>query len=93
MNATKIQQSLDFSNPTLRIAHKLEKTDFQKFYQGWNSFYKMEAYDDELVFSLPSCNLVSGAILEASKRIDDLGLPLVVLPTGKCSTTFLIRRK
>lgn len=93
IQTAKLQNPGDLNNPTLRIAHKLEKTEFQKFYQGFHSFYKMDVDDDGITFSLPSCNLVAGAILDASKRIDELELPLAVVSTGERSTTFIIRRK
>lgn len=89
----KIQLSDQLSNPTLRIAHKLEKTEFQKFYQGFPCYSSFEVDNDGLTYFLQSPDLADYWKLQASKFIDDNGLDLEVIGTGKISTTFIIKRK
>lgn len=89
----KLHNSDQLSNSTLRIAHKLEKTEFQKFYQGFQHFWQIDVQPDYILFFLPSCNLVRGAMLEAEKRIDEMGLDLVVEETSHFAKTFIVRRK
>lgn len=89
----KIQLSDQQSNPTLSVAHKLEKTDFQKFYQSFPCYAKFEVDNDGLTYFLQSPDLADYWKLQASKFIDDNGLDLEVIGTGKISTTFIIKRK
>lgn len=77
----------------LAIVHKSQKTEFQRFYEGFHSFQNMELDNEGITFFLRSPNLVESAILDASKRIDDMGLNLIVEATGKCSTTFIVRER
>lgn len=88
-----LQQIPELSNPTLRIAHKLEKTEFQKFYQSFPCYAKFEVDNDGLTYFLQSPDLADYWKLQASKFIDENGLDLEVIGTGKISTTFIIKRK
>lgn len=93
MIQAKLQNPDDLNNPTLRIAHKLEKTDFQKFYQEFPCYSSFEVDNDGLTYFLQSPDLADYWKLQASKFIDENGLDLEVIGTGKISTTFIIKRK
>lgn len=93
MIQAKLQNPGDLSNPTLRIAHKLEKTEFQKFYQSFPCYAKFEVDNDGLTYFLQSPDLADYWKLQASKFIDENGLDLEVIGTGKISTTFIVKLK
>lgn len=93
MIQANLHNSDQLSNPTLRIAHKLEKTEFQKFYQGFPCYSSFEVDNDGITYFLQSPPLAEYWKLQASKFIDENGLDLEVIGTGKISTTFIIKRK
>lgn len=81
------------TKPILTVVHKVVKTDIEKFYQGFPCYYPLEVDGDGVTYFLPSCNLTEGFMLKASKYIDEKGLQLDVVGTGKRSTTFIVKER
>ena len=88
ISATNIPHYLHSS----QVNFKQEKSDIVKFYQGFQHFWKMNVEEGYIIYILPSCNLVAGAKLEADKRIEEMGLNLETVGTGKMSSTFIVKQ-
>lgn len=89
MNAVKLQLNPEKTKPMLRLV----KNDLQSFYQGFNHYWTMSMEEGYIIFRLPSCNLVYGAMMEAEKRIESMNLNLTAEKTGKFSSTFIVRER
>jgi hypothetical protein len=89
MNTAKLQINPEKTKPMLRLV----KNDLQLFYQGFNHYWTMSLEEGYIIFKLPSCNLVEGAMRDAEKRIEAMNLNLTPEKTGKFSPTFIVREK
>jgi aspartate ammonia-lyase len=67
-----------------------EKSNLEKFYQGWPHFQSMNMGENFIVFKV-ELKYVESSIAKAKQRIKELNLPLIVVGTSSWSNTFIVK--
>lgn len=75
------------------IVTKNEKSNLQRFYEGWPHFSTIYVKDGYAEFGVATPSRAAGCIEKAQQRIAELKLPLEVKAAAKLSNTFMVKEK
>lgn len=73
-----------------KVTIQSEKTNLEKFYQGFHSFTRIYVEDDKATFYVDRESLVKSCMLDAERRIKELQLPLLVTRPNPISRHFIV---
>lgn len=70
-----------------------EKSNLQKFYEGWPHFQSLNVCVNFIVFKVPHFKQVADCIKKAEQRIAEKKLPLEVVSGGRNFNTFIVKER